>query len=68
MSQYNDRPLENIDSQNPMLILKIIERSEGTMRLKADSGQTAGAARYLGAIVSEDREIIYWVNETEPLP
>lgn len=23
---------------------------------------------YLGALVSQDRQIVYWVNDTEPLP
>lgn len=28
----------------------------------------AGSNTYLGAIVSPDRQTIYWVNNTQPLP
>ena len=47
---------------------KIVEQSYSRMVLRHITGGTLGSDTYLGGIVSPDGSIVYWVNETKPLP
>lgn len=48
-----------------------IDRSENTVLMQI-ADLTAGVLRsnnfYLGALMSTDGTVVYWVNETNPLP
>ena len=68
VSQHNETPLENRGVTSYWAFAPIIEQSEG--RLVFDNERTAeyDGPHYLGAILSADRQTIYWVNETQPLP
>lgn len=46
----------------------IVGKTDNTMTLQYPETHQATVARYLGAIVSADRETVYWVNDTRPLP
>lgn len=48
--------------------LRIRTKTNTEMELELGTMVEHGMSNYLGAIVSNDRETIYWVNDTKPLP
>lgn len=64
----NDAPLANIDAQPAFWLFDIGEKTDTRMTMHQRETSTHGDANYLGAIVSADRQTVYWVNETRPLP
>lgn len=64
----NDNPLAGIDATSPLRLFHITEKSETSLMLVNDDGGSHAQDCYLGAIVSADRRVIYWVNEFRPLP
>lgn len=46
----------------------IREKTNARISLDPGPGHAYTSATYLGGIVSADRSIVYWVNETKPLP
>lgn len=64
----NNNPLQNRDAESGDRLYSIVEKTSNTMRmvLRATSSHVLNV--YLGAIVSSDRETVYWVNNTKPLP
>lgn len=64
----NDNPLEFINSGS-LSLYDITEKSDTRIVLARQGGVgPIGSRGYLGAIVSNDRNIIYWVNDSQPLP
>lgn len=61
----NDDPLQNISDNYGYTIS---EKTETRMVLVSTAASAQHPANYLGGIVSADREVIYWTNETRPLP
>ena len=63
----NNKPLEFSDVETASLLFNIEVLSD--TRLKATPGEAAShvKANYLGAILSNDRQEVLWVNETRPL-
>ena len=47
--------------------MHIEERTEKQIIFAANVPDIHGQA-YIGCILSEDRSIVYWVNDTKPLP
>lgn len=68
MSRLNDEPLENLNSSVRAFLYRIDASTKKEMTLVQESEQALSANTYLGAIVSNDRQTVYWVNETKPLP
>ena len=64
----NDKPLENIDAEYAYWLFDITEKSEGEMTLLQRQPTAHSVSSYLGAVVSVDRQTLYWVNNTKPLP
>lgn len=67
-SSFNDKPLMHINDTAVHFILNPIERDSTHMVLECSIEVQYNSSYYLGGIVSENREIIYFVNNTKPLP
>ena len=67
-SHDNDNPLEFQHDEAAYRLFSIVEQSESTLRLRPQTVSTIHTPVYLGGIVSQDRETIYWVNTSRPLP
>lgn len=68
-SYNNDDPLENIENTLSRNIYSITEKTDTTLKLQVRAAEFVPThENYLGAIVSSNREVIYWVNESRPLP
>ena len=68
----NDNPLEFLDipytpDERRHAIMTIIERTDTTMTMACEVASEHGALS-IGAITSADRQVVYWVNDTRPLP
>lgn len=61
----NDEPLAYLQAGTA---LSVISRTESSIEISQGVTISHGAPTYLGALVSSDRSIIYWVNNTRPLP
>lgn len=68
LSTENDNPLSARYNQNARNIFDITARTNETMTLKVRNEESHNEANYLGVILSADRETIYWINESKPLP
>lgn len=64
----NEKPLEFINSDLGYHLFTILEKTNTSMRLLSNYQVAHNAQNYLGAIVSANRQTIYWVNDTKPLP
>jgi hypothetical protein len=49
-------------------LFDITNKSNREMALRQRNEYTHSSPSYLGAIVSQDRQTIYWVNRTKPIP
>lgn len=66
-STNNNDPLLYRDSQATSIVCSVAEKSNNRMLLNAvDEAEHSPA--YLGALLSADRETVYWTNNTKPLP
>lgn len=63
----NDEPLQFLLTTDTHLVAQIVSYSDTSIRFVA-SGDSSHNALYLGCIVSADRSVVYWVNESRPLP
>lgn len=63
----NDDPQQLISTDYPDLLGVMVERSSERLVFRAHQ-ESSHAAGYLGCIVSSDRQTVYWINETRPLP
>lgn len=68
LSTENDEPLRHINTVINPFMYRIIDKGETTMRLEQSEAEAIGAPTYLACIVSSDRQTVYWVNQTRPLP
>lgn len=64
----NDSPLVYQDTTNPALLYEIVSRTNNEMRLRCLAPNDAHGNNYLGAILSADRSVVYWENNTRPVP
>lgn len=63
----NDQPLGYRNIYLPETIMDIVERTNTRIFLRARA-EALHAVSSIGALVSADRSIVYWINETRPLP
>ncbi len=68
LSSENENPLELRYTQSDYNTASIVSISEDEIELRFNGESSHLANVYLGAIVSQDREVVYWMNETSPLP
>lgn len=67
--ESNDKPLQYRYGVNPRLLFNVsIKTDTELVMIAADGGSTHGGPVYLGALLSSDRQVIYWENNTRPLP
>lgn len=67
-SNRNQDPLMSKGRQDAPLLYDIVEKTSTTMRLVSKEAQSGHPANYLGGIASADGSVVYWTNETRPLP
>lgn len=67
-ARLNNAPLEYINTTDPEAIMDIEVRTDTTISVRPRLVSSHTINNYLGAIVSADRQTVYWVNDTEPLP
>lgn len=68
MAEFNNDPLELIDTENDGFLYRITEKSDEQIEMEQIVQGSHSVPTYLGAIVSLDRKTIYWINDTKPLP
>ena len=68
LATSNDNPTQFVGTTLEALLLDIVERSNTRLLLRIESGSTASNPIYLGAIASRSGNVVYWVNDTRPLP
>lgn len=64
----NNTPLAERDAVTDFLVLHIAERDGNSVTFETGVEHTYTVPRYLSAILSAERETVYWVNDTKPLP
>lgn len=64
----NEAPLAFIESTSDTHLYDIVSKTTTHIELVSLSPTELHTANYLGAIVSRDRQTIYWTNTTKPLP
>lgn len=67
-SNQNNNPLVYRQSLSPDTLYVIENKTNTTIEFVSMEPLETHGANYLGAIVSADRQTIYWINETMPLP
>lgn len=68
LASTDDDPLAFRESQEVRQTFDIIVESDSELRCVPRTKYTHAVAIYLGAILSDDRTEVVWVNETRPLP
>lgn len=68
LADGNNAPLAYIDTPYDSLLFSISDKTENRMVLTQNTTGSHGSNTYLGAIVSSDRQTIYWINDSKPLP
>ena len=64
----NDAPLANINTERDDWLFDLTNKTSTDMVFDQKILASHDRATYLGAIVSADRQTVYWVNESRPLP
>lgn len=64
----NDEPLAFRFSDLVDDLYRITIRTDNMIRFSAVSPSTVHYDNYLGAIVSNDRQTVFWTNNSRPLP
>ena len=67
LARSNDDPLEFRYLNNSSDLYSITSKSSTEMILVQQNTAQHSVDTYLGAIVSNDRNVVYWVNNSKPL-
>jgi hypothetical protein len=67
-SYLNDNPLVVQHTTVPSTLMTIVSRTDTHMIVAASDMARHNNKLYLGALLSKDRRVIYWVNTSKPLP
>lgn len=67
LSVDNDKPLMYREISGSRYLQTIIEKSDTRMLMQGFVAHTFSNI-YLGAILSADKSVVYWVNTSRPLP
>lgn len=68
LSDDNERPLMNRNTQRASDMVAVGQINGYMMTLTQAEEHTHANRMYLGAILSADRQTVYWENTTRPLP
>lgn len=68
LSTDNDNPTMNIGNITNVNSGIYTTLNDGAAVIRQDVSHTINQPSYLGAIVSADGAIVYWVNDRRPLP
>ena len=68
MSYDNSDPLFLKDTDIAAYICTVEEKTDGRIFFTADGIHQYSLQGYLGCIVSNDRQVVYWVNDSKPMP
>lgn len=68
MALSNNNPLQFRYSVEATQTFKIDAKTSKTLEMSQITASAHDKSVYLGAILSADHEIIYWINNTNPLP
>lgn len=68
LSTSNDNPLEARDTVIGEYLFDVTSVVGDTAVLTCRQANRHGVANYLGAILSADRNVVIWQNNTRPLP
>lgn len=63
----NAEPLRYQQSTNPNIVMTLREKTHFKLVFSANEASSHSASS-IGAILSQNREEVYWVNDTNPLP
>lgn len=64
----NNNPIEYRNSFSRSLLFNLEILSDGELKATPQEESSYLKPRYLGCIMSSDRSVMYWVNNTQPLP
>ena len=67
-SDDNNRPLAHRDATGDVYVASILSKTATEIVFATGYTGSYSSAQYAGAILSDDRQTVYWVNETRPLP
>lgn len=68
LASNNTNPLQNRNTQQIGALLHVVSRESDVLVLEQEGEHIHNSPTYLGAILSADRSIVYWVNDTKPIP
>lgn len=68
LSTDNNNPLQHRDSVSDVIVIPLANQTERSLEFEQELEHTLTQSSYLGAILSNDRQEVYWVNESRPLP
>lgn len=68
LSYSNDNPLQNRYSTFDDHRWAIASRTDEVLTLRQVRSESHVDSSYLGCIVTSDRRVVLWVNESRPLP
>lgn len=64
----NGDPLRFRYDFDPVHTFSIVDKSDDEITLVHDGVSAPSNGSYLGAILSADRSVVYWINNSRPLP
>lgn len=69
LARENGNPTELVNTSSAVYLLEVMNRIDDTdVTFEQGEIHNLSTPVYLGAIVSLDRQTIYWVNRSQPLP
>lgn len=68
LADHNNNPLEYKDTTFEAYKMGVEHTEDGKIVVTNGYSSIYTTAKFLGAILSADRQTVYWVNETNPLP
>ena len=63
----NAEPLMNRYNTSTSVVMKVVNRTDTEMEFATDIASSHGNT-YFGGILSANREVVYWMNDSKPLP
>lgn len=68
-STSNENPLQlRYYTSDNSYIFTMISKTDNEIVFEQDGIHSHSTGMYLGAILSPDRNVVYWINETRPMP
>lgn len=68
IASNNDNPIGGKDSINPIQLYQIVSKTDTEMVVAQVETAPHSVPTYMGGFLSQDRAVVYWENDTKPLP